>query len=149
MTSLGSPVRLIVPAININAGIQYLGVTNIGEMEVPNNVVDVGWFELGPRPGEQGSSVIAGHLNGPSGEVGVFADLSKLKKGDKLYIKNDNGTSVTFVVREKRTYDPGHAADVFNMSDTSHLNLITCDGDWNNDKKSYSKRLVVFTDIVY
>lgn len=142
------PIRLIIPTININADIQHLGVTQAGEMEVPNNNIDVGWFGLGPRPGERGSAVIAGHFNGKNGKAGVFANLDKLKMGDKLFVKDDKGKIITFVVRESRTYDPGYANDVFNSNDGTHLNLITCDGVWDETKNSYSKRLVVFSDAV-
>lgn len=117
-------------------------------MEVPSNIADVGWFKLGSKPGEKGSAVIAGHFNGPNGETGVFADLFKLKEGDRMYIEDDQGKSLTFVVRESRLYDPGYADEVFSKSDGAHLNLITCDGTWDGDKKSYSKRLVVFADLV-
>jgi LPXTG-site transpeptidase (sortase) family protein len=147
--SIGLPVRLMIPAINVNAVIQYVGVTPKGAMAVPNNATDVGWFKLGPRPGEKGSAVIAGHFDGENGEAGVFTNLNKLKKGDKLYIKNDKGISITFVVRESRIYNPGYANDVFSGSSSAYLNLITCDGVWDGAKKSYSKRLVVFADIVH
>lgn len=143
----GFPIRLTIPAIDVYADIQHLGVTAAGEMEVPNNSADVGWFKFGPRPGEIGSSVIAGHFNGENGEIGVFADLSKLKEGDRLYIEDSNGVSTVFVVRESRKYDPGYAEGVFNQSGGTHLNLITCDGVWDENEKSYSKRLVVFADI--
>jgi len=149
IASPGSPTRLIIPAININASIQPLGVTPGGEMEVPSNTIDVGWFKFGSRPGEKGSAVIAGHFDRENGEAGVFADLYKLKKGDKLYIKDDKGTITPFVVRESRTYDPGYADVIFSRNDSDYLNLITCDGVWDGAKKSYSKRLVVFTDIAY
>ena len=147
--SIGLPVRLMIPVINVNAVIQYVGVTPKGAMAVPNNATDVGWFKLGPRPGEKGSAVIAGHFDGENGEAGVFTNLNKLKKGDKLYIKNDKGISITFVVRESRIYNPGYANDVFSGSSSAYLNLITCDGVWDGAKKSYSKRLVVFADIVH
>ncbi len=145
--SLGLPARLTIPAINVNAAIQDLGVTPKGDMDVPANTTDVGWFKLGPRPGERGSAVIAGHFDGTSGEPGVFTNLNKLKKGDKLYVIDDKGTSVKFIVRESRTYDPGYAEEVFSSNDGTHLNLVTCDGVWDGTKKSYSKRLVVFADI--
>jgi sortase A len=141
------PVLLIIPAIKVNAKIQYVGVTPKGAMAVPSNTVDVGWFKLGPRPGEKGSAVIAGHFDGENGEAGVFINLYKLKKGDKLYIEDSKGTSIAFVVQESRTYDPGYADDVFSRNDGAHLNLVTCDGVWNGVKKSYSKRLVIFADI--
>lgn len=142
------PVRLMIPAINTNANVQHVGVTPEGEMEVPNNTVDVGWFKLGPLPGEKGSSVISGHVDGENGEAGVFTNLYKLKVGNKLYTKDSKGVSTVFVVRESRIYDPGYAEDVFSSSDSAHLNLVTCDGVWDGSKKSYSKRLVVFTDKV-
>lgn len=141
-----SPVRLIIPTINVNAAIQNVGVNQSGEMEVPNNSIDVGWFKLGPRPGEKGSAVIAGHFDGENGGAGVFTNLYKLKKGDKLYVENSKGITITFLVRESRTYDPGYADNVFSSSDSAHLNLVTCDGVWDGAKKSYSRRLVVFAD---
>lgn len=147
--SLGLPVRLRIPAINVNARIQYVGVTPKGAMDVPSNTVDVGWFDLGPRPGKRGSAVIAGHFDGQNGGAGVFTNLHKLKKGDKLYIEDDKGTSIIFIVRESRIYIPGYADDVFSRSDKAYLNLTTCDGIWDGAKKSYSKRLVVFADITY
>jgi LPXTG-site transpeptidase (sortase) family protein len=147
--SLGLPLRLIIPVINVNAKIQYLGVTPNGEMEIPSNATDVGWFKLGPRPGERGSAVIAGHLDGENGEAGIFINLYKLKKGNKLYIKDAKGKTISFVVRESRIYDPGYANDVFSGSGSAYLNLITCDGVWDGAKKSYSKRLVVFADIAH
>jgi LPXTG-site transpeptidase (sortase) family protein len=147
--SLELPVRLMIPEINVNATIQHVGVTPKGEMEAPSNSVDVGWFDLGPRPGEKGSAVISGHFDGGNGESGVFINLYKLKEGGKLYIEDDKGVSITFVVRESRTYDPGYAEEVFSLNDSAHLNLVTCDGVWDGAKKSYSKRLVVFTDIMH
>lgn len=146
--NFGLPVRLTIPVINVNAGIQSLGVTPQGTMEVPDNAVDVGWFKIGPRPGEKGSAVMAGHLDGKNDEKGVFIDLYKLKVGDKLSVVDDKGKTVTFAVTESRIYDPGYADEVFSGNDSARLNLITCDGLWNGTKKSYDKRLVVFTNII-
>ena len=144
--SQGLPTFLTIPTINIQANIQDLGINSDGEMDIPNNIIDVGWFKFGSRPGEKGSAVIAGHFDGENGK-GVFANLNKLKEGDKLYIKDNNGISFVFVVRESHIYDPGYVEEVFNLNDSSHLNLITCDGVWDENKKSYSKRLVVFADL--
>lgn len=142
----GLPTRLIIPKINVNANIQELGVNSNGDMDVPNNITDVGWFKLGSRPGEKGSAVIAGHLDGKNSK-GVFANLNKLKEGDQLHIQDNNGKLFVFIIRESRIYDPGYAEEIFNSNDSAHLNLITCDGVWDKNKKSYSKRLVVFADL--
>lgn len=146
--SSGLPVRLKIPSINVDAAIEYVGFTSKRAMEVPKNTTDVGWFKLGPVPGDRGSAVMDGHVDGENNGAGVFANLYQLKKGDKLYVEDNKGKSITFVVRESRIYDPGLAEkEVFSSSDSAHLNLITCDGIWDGVKKSYSKRLVVFTDI--
>lgn len=146
--SPGLPVRLTIPAINVNANIQQVGVTSEGDMEVPSTIVDVGWFKLGSRPGDKGSAVISGHVDGKNGEAAIFTNLYKLKKGDRLSIEDDTGRTISFIVRESRTYTPGYAEEVFSLNDSAHLNLVTCDGVWDTNKKIYTKRLVVFADII-
>lgn len=145
--SLGLPVRLKISAIHVDADIQYVGTTSKGAMEAPSNAVDVGWFGLGVRPGEKGNAVIDGHFNGEDGGEGVFFNLYKLKKGDKVYIENNRGASIAFIVRESRIFDPDYVGGIFSSSSSAHLNLITCDGVWDGARKSYSKRLVVFADL--
>lgn len=148
-TSLGLPIRLKIPKIGVDTSIEYMGVTSKGEMEVPDNSINVGWFKLGPQPGEKGNAVIAGHFDGKNGEAGVFINLYKLALKDKIFVENSRGNSTAFVVREIKTYDPGYVNSVFSASESAHLNLITCDGVWNGAMKSYDKRLVVFTDILH
>lgn len=145
---IDKPVRLKIPVINVDASIEYVGLTSAGAMDVPKGPSDVAWFDLGPRPGEDGSAVISGHYGWKNNIPAVFDYLSKLQKGDQLYIEDENGVVTTFVVRDSRSYgERADATDVFNSSDgKAHLNLVTCEGVWNKLTKSYSKRLVVFTD---
>jgi len=147
--SLGVPVRLKIPSINVDAALESVGLTPEGAVGVPKGINNAAWFDLSPRPGETGSAVIDGHYgwwknNTPT----VFNNLGKLRKGDKLYVQDETGVIVTFVVRESRKFNPGQdAAAVFASGDgKSHLNLITCDGAWNDTSKTYADRLVVFTD---
>ena len=144
--SSGLPVRLKIPAINVNAAVQYVGIDASGTMAAPNGLKDVAWLKTGTRPGDIGSAVIAGHYGAKSGIV--FNDLYKLKKGDDIYVEDDNGEESHFIVRESRTYDPkADASDVFGSSDgKAHLNLVTCEGIWDSARKTYSNRLVVFAD---
>ena len=144
----GLLVRLIIPKINVDAAIEYVGLTSQGAMGVPAGPTDVAWFDLGPRPGENGSAVIAGHEGWKDNIQAVFDNLYKLQIGDKIYVEDENGSTTTFVVREMQTYGENQDfSDVFRSSDgKAHLNLITCAGAWNKAQKSYSNRLVVFTD---
>lgn len=146
--SSGLPVRLRIPNINVDAAVEHVGFTSQGVMDAPKDLADVAWFDLGPRPGEKGSSVIAGHYGWKKGIPAVFNNLYKLHKGDKLYVEDEKGATTAFVVREVRIYGQNEdASDVFGSGDgTSHLNLITCEGVWIKTEKSYSNRLVVFAD---
>jgi LPXTG-site transpeptidase (sortase) family protein len=147
-SSIGLPVCLRIPNININAMVDSVGLTPDGAMDVPQGPSDVAWFNLGPRPGENGSSVIDGHSGWKDGIPAVFDNLDKLHIGDKLSVEDHKGNVISFVVRELKTYSPyENAPAVFNSNDgKAHLNLITCTGDWNETEKSHSERLVVFTD---
>ena len=142
------PLRLKIPKLKVDAPIQYVGLTAGGAMAVPKDPNNVAWFNLGPRPGEVGSAVIAGHFGWRNNIPAVFDDLYKLRPGDTLSVEDDRGVSTTFVVRESRRYDPAaDASEVFLQSDgIAHLNLVTCEGTWNVASDSYSRRLVVLTD---
>lgn len=148
LSHFGQPVRLKIQEINVDASIEYVGVTSGGAMGVPKNQDNVAWFKLGQRPGEDGSAVIAGHYGLRDNKPSVFDNLHKLTKGDKLYIEDDAGKIIFFVVREIKSYNPqADATEIFNSNDgKSHLNLITCEGTWDKVSKTYSQRLVIFTD---
>lgn len=140
--------RLKITKIGVDAAIKDMGVTSGGIMDVPNNLIDVGWFSFGTRPGEIGSAVIGAH-NRFSSKPGVFANLDQLVKGDVLSVVDARGVSTSFVVMDIRTYDATDAnTGIFESKNGVHLNLITCSGDWNPSTKTYTKRLVIFTDVI-
>jgi LPXTG-site transpeptidase (sortase) family protein len=144
---VGLPVRLKIPRIGVDAAVEDVGLTPDGSMGVPDRLADVAWYKLGPRPGQWGSAVIAGHRSSKEWLPAVFDNLHDLHPGDYLYIEDDKGSTIAFIVRESRIYDPeANAGAVFSQSDGAHLNLITCDGIWNEAQKSFSKRLVIFAD---
>lgn len=146
----GLPVRLKIPSIKINSAIEYVGLTNTGEMNVPKVPGNVGWFSLGPRPGEYGSAVIAGHYSWRgNGAGGVFRNLSKLSKGDMIHIVDDSGLTISFMVRQNRLFDfDADPSEVFASNSGTRLNLITCAGTWNSSEQSSTKRRVIFAELV-
>lgn len=146
--TIGLPVRLKIPSINVDAAIDYVSIDASGAMAIKQSLTEVAWYELGPRPGEDGSAVIAGHYGWIGNQGSVFNDLNKLIKGDEVIVVDIKDTSITFVVRENQKFDPkADASTVFKSDDgKAHLNLITCAGAWVNSENTYSDRLVVFTD---
>ncbi|EKD44665.1 MAG: peptidase C60 sortase A and B [uncultured bacterium (gcode 4)] len=140
----------MIPKIRVNISIEHVGLTSQGAMEVPKNFINTAWFELGPRPGDRGSAVIDGHFGFIKKKPGAFNNLHRLRKGDKLSVRDEKGVVISFVVRESRIYGQDEdVPEVFASNDgKAHLNLITCQGIWSKSKKNYSERLVVFTDLV-
>lgn len=149
-TAVSAPVRIRIPRIAVDAAIKRMALATDGSMEVPKRPADTGWYGLGPRPGESGSAVIAGHVSWLYGATAVFADLRRLQPGDVITVLDDKGGVVSFIVRESRVYDAAaDATEIFSSSDgKSHLNLVTCEGEWDKSVKQYTERLVVFADRV-
>gem|GEM_PF-4940911 len=83
-TRIWTPVRLKIPSIKVNAVVERIGLTTTKEIDVPKGHGHVGWYKLGPKPGEQGSAVIYGHFARKTSGWAVFNDLYKLRTGDKL-----------------------------------------------------------------
>ena len=146
--SVGVPARLIIPAIQVDTAITTVGLTSDGAMDVKPGLAQAAWYEPGPRPGDNGSAVLAGHYGPYNGKPSLFDNLSVLKLGDEIQVQDAAGVLVTFVIRETKRYDPeADTAAIFSSRDgKAHLNLITCDGTWDAAKKTYSNRLVVFAD---
>ena len=150
-----TPSRLLIPAINLDADIEEVGIlTNgdfAGDMDTPsrNRWEHVGWYDAGPRPGERGSAVIDGHLDRPHGYPAVFWRLRELHAGDEVSVVMSNGKKLTFRVTRIAYYTP-HAAplqDIFGNSGGIYLNLITCAGDWIPSQHQTTLRLVVYTTL--
>jgi LPXTG-site transpeptidase (sortase) family protein len=141
--------RLKIPKIKVDAILESVGLTPDGAVGVPKGPTNAAWFNISPKPGDSGSAVVTGHYGvWKNGTPTIFNNLSKLKSGDKIYVKDENNKTITFVVRKIKIYGPkDNVSEVFTAADgKSHLNLITCQGPWNKATKSYPRRLVVFTD---
>ena len=142
-------VRLLVPAIGVNASIESVGVRPDGAMETPAQRPwnDVGWYNSGPHPGERGSAVIAGHLDRPGGNPAVFWRLRDLRVGDSVLVVDASGKALRFHVTRFIFFQPQDAPvqDIFGNTAGSFLNLTTCAGDWIPTQHQTALRLVVYT----
>lgn len=80
------------------------GLRLMGQWEYRKGPAEVAWFNLGPRLGESGSAVIAGHYGWKNNIPAVFDNLHKLRNGDKISVEDEKGVATTFVVCEIQTY---------------------------------------------
>jgi LPXTG-site transpeptidase (sortase) family protein len=143
------PIRLRISSIGIDTTIEKVGQTKEGAMDVPKNIWNVGWYEAGTRPGEIGSAVIDGHLDGINSRA-IFWDLNKLKPGQKIYVADDTGKELTFEITNIEVYpfDKAPLDKIFLESHDRYLNLITCNGTFDYRSLNYNNRLVVYSKLV-
>lgn len=143
------PVRLVVPSLGISTSVGQLGLQANGQVQVPSSVHTVGWFHLGPSPGQLGSSVILGHVDSYRGP-GVFFDIKSLPAGALIEVVLDDGVTGLFrvlrVVQYAKTKFPD--ALVYATSGARLLNLVTCGGTFNHLTGSYESNIVVFSRLV-
>jgi len=146
-----NPVRLVIPTIGVNAPVEPLGIQANGDLATPTQHPwdDVGWYKLGPHPGERGSAVIDGHLDRPGGSWAVFWRLSDMRVGDEVLVVNGAGKTLHFRVIYIAYYPPLAAPSeaIFGNDGGIYLNLITCAGDWIPSEHQTTLRLVVYTSL--
>lgn len=146
------PVRLLIPAIKVNAPVEDVGITVSGDLAVPKRSpwVDTGWYQDGPRPGERGSAVIDGHLDRPGRLPAVFWHLRDLRVGNDVFVIDAQGRRYHFRVTGVVLYLPQEAPlqQIFGNQSGNFLNLITCAGEWIISQQQTQYRLVVYTSLV-
>ncbi|MDT0568792.1 class F sortase [Streptomyces sp. DSM 3412] len=143
------PVRLLIPAIEVDTPVIRLGLAPDGTVEVPP-VTDhdrAGWYRHSPTPGQTGPSVILGHVTvGPYGD-GVFRRLARLRRGERIEARLENGTTAEFTVDSVRTVAKADfpANDVYGDVNRPALRLITCGGPRTGEE--YRDNVIVFATL--
>ena len=145
-TPSGDPLRVRIPAIGVVAPLVRLGLNPDRTLEVPK-YQEAGWYTGASRPGSAGPAVIAAHVDSTSGPA-VFYRLRELKPGDTVHVDYRDG-SVTFLVRESQSFLKSSfpTARVYGATEDPELRLITCDGTFDRNARSYRSNRVVWAGI--
>jgi sortase (surface protein transpeptidase) len=141
-----APVRLRIDAIGVNAAVVPVGVAGrSGTTEVPQDVGTVGWYRFGPTPGQEGSSVLLGHVDDRAQGPGAFFRLVQVGPGDSVVVTAADGTRWVFEVVARRSYPKnGLPPSVFDRLGRPSVALVTCGGDFDWRTRTYSDNVVVF-----
>lgn len=142
------PSKIVIPSLDVSAGMQDLAIGAAGELDPPTNATDAGWYAKGVVPGAVGPAIIAGHIDSTTGP-GVFLHLARLKEGDTVEVVLSNGDVQTWTVTGSRaalkTEFP--TSDVYGTSPTPQLRLITCGGTFDASIGHYDENTIVFADL--
>jgi len=143
------PKMIIIPSIGVDGFMQNVGVDQNKQVAVPNNIHMGGWFNQSARPGENGLSIIDGHVDGYQND-GIFKRLSELKKGQTFTVEKGDGSRLEYSVLDIKTVPTEAAAAVLFSQEptvTSQLNIITCGGSFDKEDRSYTERVIVIASL--
>jgi hypothetical protein len=138
------PVRLTIPVLDVTSRLIRLGLQPDGSVEVPQDPLLAGWYRPGPPPGAHGTAVILGHVDSVDGPA-VFYRLGQLEPGDRVQVRLDDDSTVTYAVHTVRTYPNADfpAERVYGGHGRRELNLVTCGGTYDPSRGGYQANVVV------
>jgi hypothetical protein len=141
-----APVVIRIPSIGVRAAVVPVSVDRpTGAIEIPIDVRTVGWYQLGPVPGDEGSSVIVGHVDSSSQGVGAFFRLRELTVGSSILVGRRDGSTVRFIVVARRAYPKGDLpGSIFDGAGGARLVLVTCGGAFDAQTRHYADNIVVY-----
>jgi sortase (surface protein transpeptidase) len=141
---VAEPLRVRVPAIDVDSPLVDLGVDADGALVPPEDFSRAGWLADGTPPGAVGPAVIAGHVDSYEGPA-VFFRLGELTAGDEILVDRADGSTARFEVREVGRYpkDAFPTEEVYGPTPRAELRLITCGGTFDRDARSYEDNVVV------
>ena len=139
------PVRLLIPAIGVDAPITVKGLRADATMDVPDGPEDVAWYNFTARPGMGSNAVISGHLDYHDYGAAVFWRLKELREGDIVEVRLADGSVLRYRVSLKLSYDARMAPvpEIVGPTSKEVVTLITCGGTFDSGSRTYSNRLVV------
>jgi sortase (surface protein transpeptidase) len=143
------PVRLIIPAIGVDAPLirvgqvgHSVGVPPLGDHNL------AGWFDQTVTPGQTGPSLIDGHVDSYAGRS-VFFNLKNLRPADQIRVLRADGTTVVFLVTwvqiVAKAAFPWHA--VLGPTPYPALRLVTCGGPFDSLTGHYIDNIIVYAAI--
>ncbi|MGL5863697.1 MAG: class F sortase [Phycicoccus sp.] len=134
-TPSGEPHRVYVDTADgralVDAPLEPEGLDDEGVLAPPPGIV--GWYdEPGwPKPGFDGASILAGHVNTRRNGPDTFARLPQVRPGAIVTVAYDSGEAVRFVVTRSRAMSKRAVPKDDSIWDADApaplLRLITCD----------------------
>lgn len=139
------PTSIAIARLGVRMPVLGVGVAADGQMALPPDPADVGWYHYGPRPGDSaGATVLAAHIDAPGYGIGPLARLGELRQGDVITVVS-RGISRRYLVSSTRQIEKTSLdlAALFTRTGPPRLHLISCGGDFDRTKRHYEQNVVV------
>lgn len=139
------PRFLRIEGTTIAVDVVDVGLGQGNAMEIPDSFNEAGWYRYGPAPGDaEGNSVIAAHVDTVS-DLAPFSQLRSLLSGTRILVQQSDGTVLAYRVSEVANMDKDDfdGAGLFRRDGPHQLKLVTCGGEWLDERQDYSDNVVV------
>ncbi|MFF7890907.1 class F sortase [Streptomyces sp. NPDC007907] len=144
------PRRVLLPDVGVDARVAPVGVTDRGDLAVPDDPSVAGWYRYGPAPGSvAGSAVLVGHVDSDTGAIGEFAGLYHVRRGDHVEVRRAGADPVRYRVLSRVTVPKEELPpSAFRRTGVPVLTLITCAPPFVPERGGYLSNLVVTAEPV-
>ena len=148
------PEQVEIPSIQVKGPVVQVGLEPDGTMEAPKGPDVIGWYTGSVAPGVAGNTLITAHVDWLNRETGkpqeaVFWNLRKVQSGDQVVVRSENDQTYTYVVKESFLvgFDDTEALKYVQPTTEPIMTLITCEGDFDQNTRNYSKRRIVIAEL--
>jgi sortase (surface protein transpeptidase) len=139
------PASLAIPALDVTAPVQAVGVSTGGELIIPPSPMDVGWYQGGSVPGEPGVALLTSHIDTRTEGRGVLAGLVQLAEGDEVLVTAADGSVQRWAVSARTQHRKDQLpTELFARAGSPILALVTCGGPFNTSTRSYRDNVIVW-----
>ncbi|WP_254552772.1 class F sortase [Kitasatospora sp. MMS16-BH015] len=146
------PLRIRIPAIEVDAPLTALGLDATGALQVPSSRERnlAGWYGAGVSPGERGTAVVTGHVDTEQGPA-VFFRLAELTAGQLIAVSRRDGHDAVFAVDTVEGLPKAGfpSTRVYASAARPELRLITCGGRYDPAAGGYQDNTVVYAHLIH
>lgn len=149
-----SPVPTVVeyPRLGAELPVTPTGVSDDGQMAIPDDAAQAGWYKYGPTPADgEGDTVVAAHSGSEQTPEGPLYSMHGALAGDEVVVTDAEGqrhhytvTAVEQLGKEGLDFTP-----YFARTGPERLVLITCGGQWVPERGSYADNIIVVAEPVH
>jgi hypothetical protein len=137
------PVAVAIPVLGVRARTVPEGIGRGGALDIPPPA-QVGWYDQGPAPGQDGTTVLAGHID-DHGVAGAFLRLNDLQAGATVRVTTAAGRVAAYTVTQRRMLpqDDLAGSGLLSQQGAPELVMISCGGDYDEATHLYLDNIVI------
>ena len=143
------PVQVLYPEIDADIPVEPRGVASDGQMDIPDDAAQAAWYQYGKAPADEvGTTVISAHAGSVETPVGPLYALKDSRPGEEVTVLDEAGAAHHYEVTqvEQLGKDGLDFAPYFERTGQHRLVLITCGGQWIDERGSYADNVIVVAE---